>query len=205
MWLDPKKYKEYDKLDKLIKMAKDIVIQQDGFPADIDKMADDVKGFIAKDDTNPHKVNWSAITVYQRLDTFDFVADKIDPRYKQLRDEIEKIPSITQAVINYIGANSITPWHQDSKVYESTLETQNCGGVMASGVVAPTYQIMAGIWIPDFENDDIALTFKEAGSKSWRTNEIVAFDGAYEHMGWNRTKYVRVSLFIDVVTDSFND
>jgi hypothetical protein len=204
MWLDPKKYKDYDKLEAISQLAKSIVINSQGVPDDIDNMPDNLKGFIAKDNSHPEKVNWSAITVYQRLDTFEFVADKIDPRYVSLRNEIEKIPSITQAVINYIGAESITPWHQDSKVYESTLDTQNCSGVMANNVVAPTYQIMIGLWIPFFENDEIALTFRNGDTKIWKTDDIVAFDGSFEHMGWNRTKQVRVSLFIDVLQESFD-
>jgi hypothetical protein len=145
VWKDPTKYKDYDKLWPLVSMAKKIVVDNDGYPINIEKINDQYKGFYLRKDRSENPIKWNAITVYQRLPDFQFIADKIDQRYTLLKNEFEKIETVTQAVINYIGPQSITPLHSDSKTYKGSGQDY-VGGVMANGVVAPTYQIMIGLW-----------------------------------------------------------
>jgi len=204
VWKDPTKYKDYDKLWPLVSMAKKIVVGDDGYPINIEKINDQYKGFYLRKDRPENPIKWNAITVYQRLPDFQFIADKIDQRYTLLKNEFEKIETVTQAVINYIGPQSITPLHSDSKTYKGSGQDY-IGGVMANGVVAPTYQIMIGLWIPPFDNDEIGLEFPGHGFKTWKTDEALAFDGAYDHQGWNRTDFTRVSLFIDVLKSSIDE
>lgn len=204
VWKDPKKYRDYDRLQPLVDLAKSIVVGTDEYPIDIEKINDQYKGFYLRKNREHNPIKWNAITVYQRLPDFDFIADKIDTRYKILKDGFAEIETVTQAVINYIGPQSVTPLHSDSKTYKGSAN-EYVGGVMANGVVAPTYQIMIGLWIPPFENDEIGLEFPGYGYKTWRTNEALAFDGAFEHQGWNRTNHPRVSLFIDVLQTSLDE
>lgn len=204
VWKDPKKYRDYDKLIPLIDLAKKIVVGDDEYPIDIEKVNDRYKGFYLRKDRDRDPIKWNAVTVYQRLPDFQFIADKIDPRYKDLKDGFEKIETVTQAVINYIGPHSITPLHRDSETYNGS-GSDYIGGVMANSVVAPTYQIMIGLWIPPFDNDEIGLEFPGHGYRTWRTDEALAFDGAYDHRGWNRTDHPRVSLFIDVLQTSLDE
>ena len=187
VWKDPTKYKDYDKLWPLVSMAKKIVVDDDGYPINIEKINDQYKGFYLRKDRPENPIKWNAITVYTLL-----------------KNEFEKIETVTQAVINYIGPQSITPLHSDSKTYKGSGQDY-VGGVMANGVVAPTYQIMIGLWIPPFDNDEIGLEFPGHGFKTWKTDEALAFDGAYDHQGWNRTDFTRVSLFIDVLKSSIDE
>jgi len=204
MWLDPKDYKDYDKLNPIIKLTKEIILDSNGYPIDIDAISDKLKGFVARYNEVDYEVNWNAITAYQRLDTFNFVAELIDPRFRDLYNEIKKIPSIAQVIINFVGGNTITPWHIDDDSVLEEWKKNNSGlynennSVIGCESITPTYQLMCGIWTTEFSGDDICLEFKDYGKKSWRANDIIAFDGTNEHMGWNKTSDVRVAMYFDV-------
>lgn len=201
MWLDPKDFEDYDKLHDLIKLGQEIVINPDGTPFDIKQVSKEFKQFIAEDSKD---IDWESLTIYQKVPSIDIIAHKIDPRYELLKQKLSEVPAITQAVINFIGPNSITPYHCDNQVYDTDIATNT--GVQASNVLGDTYQIMMGLYIPPFENGEIGLAFLHdngADTRGWRSGEIVAFDGSYDHSGWNRTNEVRISLFIDVVQSSF--
>lgn len=200
MWLDYKDFEDYEKLYDLIKLGQEIVINPDGTPFDIKQIPKEYKQFIAEDSKD---IDWESLTIYQKVPSIDIIAHKIDPRYEVLRQKLSEIPSITQAVINWIGPNSITPMHCDNQVYDTDIATNT--GVQASNVLGDTYQIMMGLYIPQFDNMESGLMFKHSpeDKRTWRTNEIIAFDGSYEHSGWNLTNEVRISLFIDVVKSSW--
>jgi hypothetical protein len=200
MWLDYKDFEDYEKLYDLIKLGQEIVINPDGTPFDIKQIPKEFKQFIAEDSD---EIDWESLTIYQKVPSIDIIAHKIDPRYELLRQKLSEIPSITQAVINWIGPNSVTPYHCDNRVYNTDIATNT--GVQASNVLGDTYQIMLGLYIPQFDNMEIGLMFKHSpeDQRTWRSGEIIAFDGSYEHSGWNKTNEVRISLFIDVVQNSW--
>jgi hypothetical protein len=200
MWLDYKDFEDYEKLYDLIKLGQEIVINPDGTPFDIKQIPKEFKQFIAEDS---NEIDWESLTIYQKIPSIDIIAHKIDSRYELLRQKLSEIPSITQAVINWIGPNSVTPYHCDNQVYNTDIATNT--GVQASNVLGDTYQIMLGLYIPQFDNMEIGLMFKHSpeDQRTWRSGEIIAFDGSYEHSGWNKTNEVRISLFIDVVQNSW--
>lgn len=200
MWLDYKDFVDSEKLYDLIKLGQEIVINPDGTPFDIKQIPKEFKQFIAEDSKD---IDWESLTIYQKVPSIDIIAHKIDPRYELLRQKLSEIPSITQAVINWIGPNSVTPYHCDNRVYNTDIATNT--GVQASNVLGDTYQIMLGLYIPQFDNMEIGLMFKHSpeDQRTWRSGEIIAFDGSYEHSGWNNTNEVRISLFIDVVQNSW--
>ena len=200
MWLDYKDFEDYEKLYDLIKLGQEIVINPDGTPFDIKQIPKEFKQFIAEDS---NEIDWESLTIYQKVPSIDIIAHKIDPRYELLKQKLSEIPSITQAVINWIGPNSVTPYHCDNRVYNTDIATNT--GVQASNVLGDTYQIMLGLYIPQFDNMEIGLKFKHSpdDQRTGRSGEILAFDGSYEHSGWNNTNEVRISLFIDVVQGSW--
>lgn len=183
MWLDQNNYKDLDKLYPLIKQLQEIIVGSDGLLLH-DRFNDVVKpGHI-----NP-KVKWYSIVLYQLNKEFDF--NYVDVRISKVQESIKRIPSIVQAVINYIAPNSVTPLHKDS---------QSCDEVEGSYHHGPTYQMMLGIYTP---NGDIGLKFGD-DARSWKDGDVLAFDGENPHWGWNNTNEYRISLYLDVTKDSFN-
>lgn len=183
MWLNHTDYKDLDKLYPLIKQLQDIIVKPNGL------LLHDKFNNVVRPAHHDPKVKWYSIVLYQMNKDFDFAY--VDSRFDEVIQSIKQIPSIIQAVINYIGPNSITPLHKDSK---------SCDDVEGSQKHVPTYQLMLGIYTP---KGDIGLKFID-DARSWGDGDILAFDGETPHCGWNNTNDYRIALYLDVTKESFN-
>lgn len=184
MWLDEQKYKDLDKLSNIVAYLRDIIVQENGL-----LMHQSFKNVLNPKPDDPN-VKWNSVILYQTHKHFEL--SYVDERFATVQSMIKETSSIVQAVINYIGPESITPLHRDS---------QECGEVEGSQQRVPTYQLMAGIYTPI---GDIGLKFNDV-ARSWKDNEVLAFDGETPHCGWNNTKEYRIALYLDVTKESFND
>jgi len=184
MWLDPKTFKDYTVLEDACKVAQSIF-------KDIDILAIN-SNYIEVVGEGIPGVDWRGIILYQKHSNSTLLAENIDVRFKQIHQMFANTDSILQAVINIIGPNSITPWHNDSRDYD--INPIKLGKV-------PSYQMMVGILTP---SGDIGMEFNSGYIMKWKDNDIVAFDGAEEHRGWNNTTEYRITMFLDVNRDAFN-
>lgn len=189
MWLDPKTFKDYAVLEEAYKIAQDIFKDLDLESIKdkyIEKIGEDIPG-----------VDWFGIILYQKVPIKTIKSNRIDKRFKEIQKLFKKTDSVYQAVINVVGPNSITPWHNDARDYDKNPIKLG----YKKGVIVP-YQMMIGIKTPP---GDIGMEFESGFIMRWKDGDILAFDGGEEHHGWNKTDYPRITMFLDVDKAAFID
>ena len=183
MWLDPRTFKDYTILEEACKIAQDIF-------KDIDILTVNSEHTKVVGEGIPG-VDWRGITIYQKYSNNILTHKNIDIRFTQIQKMFADTDSIFQAVINVIGPNSNTPWHNDSQDYDSN--PIKLGTVLS-------YQMMIGIITPE---GDLGMEFKSGTIIRWKDGDILAFDGSEDHRGWNNTNDYRITMFLDVNKESF--
>lgn len=183
MWMNPENYKYINEAREILMLLREIIVKKEGNLM-YDKFPNDVR---FRHRPNRTDINWEAIILYLKPNPIPNL-NIVDARFEHIYSILKNNPSFVEAVINYVGPNSISPLHSDKGAY-----------AFDSWAIEPTYQLVGGIYSP---SGDMGL---EMGGipKKWESGEFIAFDGETLHHGWNRTDEWRISLYLDVKQTDF--
>lgn len=110
------------------------------------------------------------------------------PQWPKTVEALQALPGILNAAVNFIQPNSIVPPHTD-EAYDLHESIQG-KGVQAWGTVI-------GISMPSDDASVVGFTIGE-DVRSWKTGDIVSFNGYEIHAGWNYSNQWRVTILVEI-------
>lgn len=133
---------------------------------------------------------WFVLHVYDKNNE-DPIPDFVHQKFAPVVDILKNMAGVNRALFNFLGPQSIIHEHVDSDELPPYAETD-------------IYNVVLGIFRADTELNDIALEV-EGVVLPTVVGEPVIFDGQVPHRGWNRSNEWRMTLFMFVDKDAFNE
>lgn len=178
-WTHYKNFKYYYQLEQL----RDVVINE----------YNEVKNFIDLKTSLPAESKYGSMMKpeqYKDLAWFayPFIDDEVVvEQYAQLWPEtilcLKKLSGLINATINFIGPNSLIFDHVDHQMVANLNKKIGVGTII-------------GIDMPSDVMEEMGFHVNYE-YKTWKTGDILSFNGYKIHGGWNRTNKWRVSMIVD--------
>lgn len=194
MWIDPKLYIDYHKLDNILKRIQNVLLN---YP--IEKLHEIGSNWF------PEKDDCATFSII--LHKKDIIIECINTETEKIIHDIQKLSGINQCLINFIKAGDPIPDHTDGREYydkKDNIHEEKIKALENIHFSKDTYQIILGIQIPS-NNPDIVGFHVNNEIRGYNTGDIVAFDGNVMHGGWNYSNEYRITACLDIDKKSFQN
>jgi hypothetical protein len=201
MWLDPKKYKGFDKIQDIIDITRKVV-SEINLESEYKKFLD-IGNYYPETHSKDEQVDWYGIILYNIHTNTENRLEKIEvknelshlvPRFSEITEKIKLLPGISEASINFYAPHSTIPQHVDNQwfLHHNILDGyRRC------------LSLIVGIDMPSTDLELCSLTVGNE-TKSWASGEFFGFDGLVLHSGFNKTDKFRVTMLIETFADCWD-
>lgn len=194
MWVDPKTYVDYHKLDDILQRIQNSLAKHS-----IEELHKIGGNWF------PEKEDCATFSIF--LNNKDKILNRIDNEMEGIIKDIQHLAGVNQCIINFIKPGDPIPDHTDGRDYYDNKEEVHEEKLKALEDVhfgQDTYQIILGIQIP---SDDPTIVGFHVNNeiKGYRTGDIVAFDGNVIHGGWNNSNEYRITVCLDTDKKAFQN
>lgn len=133
---------------------------------------------------------WHVLHIYDENNE-DPIPDFVHDKFAPVIDILKNMNGVYRALFNLLGPNAIIHEHVDSDELPPYADTD-------------IYNVVLGVFRADCKLEDIALEV-EGIVLPTVVGEPVIFDGQVPHHGWNRSDEWRMTLFMFVDKEAFNE